>query len=129
MSVDTRTRAAGAVEPVDVAGFWTGTWRAALDRHGLRATADAERLALAPIAIDVDGEVWTLRLGADGVESVRGALADRTVTMDAAAFADLVAEERTALGLVIGARVEGDPDASWGFTGWDPVLRSVLDGR
>jgi len=129
MTVDTRTRAAGAVEPVDAAAFWTGPWRTALDEHGRRATADAQRLALAPIAIDVDGEVWTLRRGDDGVEAVRGALTDRRVAMDAAAFADLVAEERTALGLVIGARVEGDPEASWAFTGWDPVLRSVLDGR
>jgi hypothetical protein len=129
MTVDTRTRAAGVVEPVDAAAFWSGPWRAALERHGRRATADAERLALAPIAIDVDGEVWTLRRGAGGVEAVRGAHTDRRVAMDAGAFADLAAEERTALGLVIGARVEGDPEASWAFTGWDPVLRSVLDGR
>jgi hypothetical protein len=79
--------------------------------------------------IAVDGEVWTLRLGADGVETVPGAHAERRVVMDAEAFADLVAEARTALGLVIGARVEGDQDASWAFAGWDPVLRSVLDGR
>ena len=46
------------------------------------------------------------------------------------AFAELVCEERTALGLVIGARRRrATPEASWAFCGWDPVLRSVLDGR
>ena len=73
--------------------------------------------------------VRTLRLSADGLEVVPGAHADLRVAMDADAFAELVVEARTALGLVIGARVTGDPDASWAFCGWDPVLRSVLDGR
>ena len=51
------------------------------------------------------------------------------VAIDAAAFADLVVEARTALGLVIGGRVAGDPEANEAFCAWDPVLRSVLDGR
>jgi hypothetical protein len=127
--VDTRTRAAGAVAPVDAATFWTGDWRDALARHGTRAAEDAERLALPPIVVEVDRDVRTLRRGADGIEVVPGAHADRRVTMDAAAFAALVAEERTALGLAIGARLDGDPDAIWAFCGWDPVLRSVLDAR
>jgi hypothetical protein len=127
--VDTRTRAAGSVETVDPAAFWSGAWRDARDRNGRRATQDAARLGLPPVVLAIDGEEWTLGLGDDGLDVTRGAHAARRVAMDAAAFADLVAEERTALGLVIGARVDGDPDASWTFCGWDPVLRSMLDGR
>jgi hypothetical protein len=60
---------------------------------------------------------------------VPGRMADVEITLDADAFADLVRERRTALGLVIGARADGDPAANESFCAWDPVLRSVLDGR
>src|SRR5262249_31287205 len=40
-----------------------------------------------------------------------------------------VSEERTALGLVVGGRVEGDPPSNNAFCAWDPVLRSLIDGR
>jgi hypothetical protein len=128
-SVDTRTRAVGGPAAVDPAAFWADDWCDALVRHGARAAADAERLALPPITIVVDGVARTLRRGPDGLEVVPGEHADLRVALDAGAFAELVVEARTALGLVIGARVEGDPDASWAFCGWDPVLRAVLDGR
>ena len=51
------------------------------------------------------------------------------IVLDRDAFADLVRERRTALGLVIGARATGDPTANEAFCAWDPVLRSVIDGR
>ena len=129
-SVDTRTRAVGAAGPVDPGAFWAGAWRDALERNGERAAADADRLGLAPLAIAVDDDVWTLRRGARrrrGRPRTRG---DRVeIALDRDAFADLVVERRTALGLVIGARADGDPAANEAFCAWDPVLRSVLDGR
>jgi hypothetical protein len=129
-SVDTRTRAVGASPPVTAADFWSNEWPAAISRHGTRAAADAERLGLPPIAIAVDDDVWTLRRGTGTLEVVPGRDATaREVVLDRDAFADLVSERRTALGLVIGARVDGDPDANETFCAWDPVLRSALDGR
>lgn len=129
-SVDTRTRLVGAVAPVDPATFWDGEWRDALARNGERAAADAERLGLAPLAIAVDGDVWTLRRGERVLEVVPGRDATNLpVELDRDAFADLVHERRTALGLVIGARVDGDPESNEAFCAWDPVLRSALDGR
>ncbi len=129
-SVDTRTRAAGASAPVDAATFWAREWREALARNGERAAADAERLGLPPLAIAVDDDVWTLRRNDRTLEVVPGREATSLhVALDAGAFADLVREQRTALGLVIGARVEGDPASNEAFCAWDPVLRSALDGR
>jgi hypothetical protein len=128
-SVDTRTRGTGEAGPVDPSAFWTGPWLDALERNGARATADADRLDLAPLAIAVDGDVWTLRRGTSGVEAVPGRATTVEVTLDQDGFADLVVERRTALGLVIGARAAGDPSANEAFCAWDPVLRSVLDGR
>jgi len=127
---DTRTRPVGAATPVDPAVFWADEWPKAITRNGERAAADAERLGLPPLAIAVDGDVWTLRRGAQSLEVVPGRDAEAfEVVLDRDAFADLVSERRTALGLVIGARVEGDPASNEVFCAWDPVLRSALDGR
>jgi hypothetical protein len=128
-TVDSRQRAVGVTGPVDPAEFWAGTWRESLERNGERATDDADRLGLAPLAIAVDDDVWTLRRGAVGVEVVPGREASAEVTLDHDAFSDLVVERRTGLGLVIGARASGDPVANESLCAWDPVLRSVLDGR
>ena len=130
LNVDTRTRAAGVAPRVDAATFWATEWRDALDRNGPRAAADAARLDLAPLAITVDDEVWTLRRGDGTIEVVPGVDPDVPgVVLDADAFSDFVAEQRTALGLLIAGRVGGDPDATSAFCDWDPVVRSVIDGR
>ncbi len=129
-SVDTRTRPVGVSAPVDAATFWGGEWRDAMARNGVRAAADAERLGLAPIAISVDGDVWTLRRADPILEVVPGRNpATQAIALDRDAFTDLVHERRTALGLVVGGRVSGDPESSAAFCAWDPVLRSALDGR
>jgi Phytanoyl-CoA dioxygenase (PhyH) len=129
-SVDTRTRPVGASSPVDAGAFWDGEWRDALARNGERAADDAARLGLPPLAIAVDGDMWTLRRGERTLEVVPGRdAATLHVALDRDAFADLVYEHRTALGLVIGARVDGDPESNEAFCAWDPVLRSALDGR
>jgi hypothetical protein len=127
--VDTRTRPIGEGPPIDAATFWQREWPSALARHGERAADDAARLGLAPLAIAVDGEVWTLRRRDRTLEVVPGAdAASLRVSLDAAAFADLVTERRTATGLAVAGRVEGD---GWdpSFWAWDAVLRSALDGR
>jgi Phytanoyl-CoA dioxygenase (PhyH) len=120
----------GASSPVDAMAFWGGEWNDALARNGGRAGADAELLGLPPLAITVDGDTWTLRRGDRGIEVTLGR--DTTnlhVALDRDAFTDLVGERRTALGLLIGARVDGDPESNEAFCAWDPVLRSALDGR
>ena len=129
-SVDTRTRAAGAAPPVDAADFWETEWRDALARNGLRAAADAARLDLAPLAIAVDDAVWTLRRGDGTLDVVSGAdAATPRVVLDADAFSDFVAEQRTALGLLIAGRVGGEAEATSAFCDWDAVVRSAIDGR
>ncbi len=129
-SVDTRTRSVTSSGSVDPATFWAGEWSDALARNGSRAAADARRLGLPPIAIEVDGDIRTLR-GGDGMLDVtrdRDATAPH-VELDRDAFADFVCERRTALGLVVGGRATGSPESIDAFCAWDPVVRSALDGR
>jgi hypothetical protein len=130
MTVDTRTRPIDARGPDDPASFFQGAWREAATHHGVRAAQDAARLGLSPITIRVDGARWTLHPRAEGIDVVPGADGGTmSVALDSTAFADLFCERRTALGLVIGGRVEGDPASNDAFCAWDPVLRSLLDGR
>jgi hypothetical protein len=133
MSVDTRTRPIKGNGQADPASFFEGSWRDAAARHGARAGEDAARLGLPPLTIRVEDEAWTLQPAAQGIEVVlesgESGGANATVVLDHAAFADLFCERRTALGLVIGGRVEGDPASNDVFCAWDPVLRSLLDGR
>jgi hypothetical protein len=131
-SVDTRTRPVGAAPPVDAATFWETEWTAAVARNGERAAADAERLDLPPLALAVDGAVWTLRRRDRRLEVVPGSDRDATtrrVTLDGDAFADLVHERRTAMGLAVAGRIDGDGASHAAFHAWDAVLRSALDGR
>jgi hypothetical protein len=131
MSVDTRTRPINGTGPADPASFFEGEWCEAGTRSGIRAAEDAARLGLPPLTLEVNGAQWTLQPAADGIEAVPGGTAGATlrVALDATAFADLFCERRTALGLVVAGRVGGDPASSEAFCAWDPVLRSLLDGR
>ena len=128
-SVDVRTRDRRPTDVVDPAGFWAGTWAEASARHGPQAAADAELLGLETLTIRVDGDAWTVGLGPGGIEARPGTHAALLVDLDREAFTDLVGEERTALGLVIAGRVGGEGPAHEAFCAWDPVLRSLLDGR
>jgi hypothetical protein len=126
--VDVRTRTT-ATASVDPSQFWAHVWPAALEANGERAAADAEHLGLAPLTIRSDGDARTLRVERGRLEAVDGVTAPLVVDLDQAAFADLVLERRTALGLAVGGRVEADGESNQMFCAWDPVLRSVLDGR
>ncbi len=130
-SVDTRTRpVSDSGDVVDAATFWEAEWTSAVAKHGERAASDAACLDLPPLAIAVDGEVWTLRRGDRTIEAVRGGTGTALrVSLDRDAFADFVREKRTAIGLIVAGRVDGDGDSNGAFFSWDAVLRSVLDGR
>ncbi len=130
MSVDTRTRPINGTGPTDPASFFDEEWCQAVAHNGIRAAADAARLGLPALTIQVGDAQWTLQPGTTGIDVVPGtAGATLRVVLDSAAFADLFCERRTALGLIIGGRVEGDSASNDAFCAWDPVLRSLLDGR
>src|SRR6185437_1259580 len=120
MSVDTRTRPISATGPTDPETFFGGEWREAVGRHGARAAEDAARLGLPSLTITVDGAAWTLQPRSTGIDVARGTADARlSVALDSTAFADLFCERRTALGLGIGGRVEGDAPSMDAFCAWD----------
>jgi Phytanoyl-CoA dioxygenase (PhyH) len=130
MTVDVRTRPISAAGPVDPEAFFEVDWPEAVARNGLRAATDAALLALGPLTIRVDDGAWTITPRERTIDVVPGgASSEPSVTLDRSAFADLFCERRTAMGLIVGERVGGDSPSQQAFYEWDPVLRSLLDGR
>ncbi|NND69592.1 MAG: hypothetical protein HKN19_18515 [Halioglobus sp.] len=126
-SMDRRTRSAHIHESISLGAFLAGEWSDALARNGPRAAADASRLGLTPLTIEVEGDYWTLAvadntLGPHSAEPVAA-----RVCIDLSAFDDLVSNRKTAMGLLVHQRVAGGDSAMALFNQWDPVLRSVLD--
>lgn len=130
MGVDMRTRPISAVGPADPASFFEVDWVDAVARNGARAAEDAARLDLGPLTIRVEDDAWTIQPGDQAIDVLHGPHETAPcVTLDRAAFADLFCERRTALGLIIGDRVGGDPASRDALCAWDPVFRSLLDAR
>ena len=128
-SIDVRTRGRGTEPPAEPAAFWEDAWAVAVGERGEPAALDAEILGVEPVTIRVEGQAWTLRVRAGRVESAPGVSDARVVDVDRAAFHDLIQERKSAFGLAIAGRVTGDDRSVHMFCAWDPVLRSVLDGR
>lgn len=124
-ALDRRTRPAAEPGPPDPATFWTTTWADALERSGGRAADDAAHLGLGPLTLLVDGEAWGVSPASLAVSP--GRISEAAVELDADAFADLVTGRRSGLGLAVAGRARGDGVGA--LCAWDPVLRSVLDGR
>jgi hypothetical protein len=114
-------------ESVSLPAFLEGEWSAALERNGRRAAADANRLGLTPLTIHVEDDCWTLHIDGDTLGAHSAPAVETQVRIDQAAFDDLVSDRKTAMGLLVHKRVEGDGAARALFNNWDPVLRSVLD--
>lgn len=129
-SVDVRTRRLGAVEAISAAEFFEHRWPAAMGSHGVRAADDAQRLGLRPLTLVVDDDPWTLVPATHTITAHHDRHGDaHVVQLELGAFQELVAEQRSALGLVIGGRCRAEPQANEAFCIWDAVLRSGLDGR
>ncbi len=128
-SIDVRTPVTITHTPSAPSDIWQGPWARALAERSDAAGADAELLGLEPLTIRTDGQSWTLRVHGGRVETDPGTVADLVVDLDLAALLDVMQERKSAFGLAIAGRVGGDTPSVQMFAAWDPVLRSVLDGR
>ena len=130
--MDRRTRPINAEGPADPESFFEVDWRAAVARNGRRAAADAARLGLNPLAIRVDGDVWTIEPRGETIDVVPGR--DETtspcVTLDSSCIRRPVlrASHRARTGHRRPAS-KATPCVDDAFCAWDPVFRSLLDGR
>ena len=129
-SVDVRTRHQGDVIALDPTTFLDEHVPALLEAHGPTAGRDANRLGLVPLTLDVDGEPITFAAtDGDRFEVRRGVEDALVVGVDRGAFSDLVQDVSSTFGLQFAGRIELRQGSFDAFIEWEPVLRSLLDGR
>jgi len=128
-TVDSRTRFEGDDIELDLHDFLDSQLPPLLEANGPEAAGSAALLGLEPLTLDVDGEVFTLEPRVDRIEVLRTSGNGTAVRLDRAAFSDLVQDVVSTFGVCMLGRADitqGDVDS---FVEWEPVLRSLIDGR
>ena len=98
-TVDLRTRFESEATDVDPGEFVRALAPELVEAHGADAGLGATRLGLAPLTLDVDGEVFTFTASAGGLDVTSGPDEALIVAMDRQAFADLVDDAASTFGL------------------------------
>lgn len=129
-TVDLRTRHQGDVIALDPNTFLDEHLPPLLEAHGPGAGADANRLGLVPLTLDVEGEQLTFAVADDDRLEVRRGTGDAlVVAIDRTAFSDLMQDVSSTFGLQLADRIELRAGSFDGYLRWEPVLRALLDGR
>jgi hypothetical protein len=94
------------------------------------AARGVEVLGLTTFGLDVDGTTAHFAVD-DGTLLVRegDAAAGPIAVLDADAFSDLMQDVSSTFGLTLAGRVQLRRGTADEFTGWEPVLRAILDER
>jgi hypothetical protein len=130
-SIDFRTRFQGDAVALDPSAFVREGLAAALDARGAEAGRAALRLGLVPLTFDVEGEPFTFDVADAARLVVRRSRGDGSliVSLDRAAFSDLMQDVASTFGLQMTGRAAVTRGALADFIAWEPVLRCLLDGR
>ena len=128
-TVDLRTRFQSDAIDIDPRRFVADLAPELVDAHGADAGRGATQLGLAPLTLDVDGEVFTFAATAGRIDVRSGADQALVVGLDRKAFADLVGDAASTFGLNMLGRAEIRRGSIDDFIAWEPVLRTLLDGR
>jgi hypothetical protein len=130
MSVDLRTRTSEDVVAVDPVTFFDRTLPALIEVLPHLPGAGAVELAPRPLAIEVGGHAWTLRLDDARVRISSGADGAAAIwILDEAGLTDLVHDVRTPMGFFTGGDLELRAGRLEDTLDWWVILRSLLDER
>ena len=129
-TLDFRSRFRGDETPLDAIAFVNESLPALLDANGDDAGGAAARLRLAPLTFCIEDECFTLAPENERLSVTRGGAENALVAaLEPAAFSDLVQDISSTFGLQMMGRAEITKGTVDAFVAWEPVLRSLLDGR
>ena len=128
MGVDGRTRSDGTARVVDAQAFFTRELPSALARTEDLLRPSVTSLSPPPLAVDVDGETWTLRADGGRVVIDDGATEGaRTLVLSGTQLSDLVDDQVTPMGWFASGALAGTARLER-LLDWWLVLRGALDG-
>lgn len=115
---------------MDPSAFFGGELPERLLTTGEAAARSARRGRLPPLALEIEGARWTLVPSSDSLE-VQDTVPENAVRvrLDPDSFSALIEDHKSTLGLSIAGRIELLQGEGAHLVGWDPVLRSAIDGR
>ncbi len=128
-TIDFRARPDRAVIPVDPVSFVADYAPERVERNGAVALRSADRQELPSLTLEVDGESVTIERSLSGLAVRSGSGGDLVVALGTETFAELVHDAVSTFGAEMTGRAEvrrGEVDE---FIGWEPVWRTLLDGR
>ena len=128
-SVDFRARPNRAVIPVDPASFVADYVPGRVERNGAVARRSADRLGLPSLTLEVDGESVTIERSSSGLTVRSAPGGDLVVVLGVETFAELVHDAVSTFGAEMAGRAEVRSGEIDDFIGWEPVWRTLLDGR
>ena len=127
-SIDVRSRGSQDDVEVDPTAFLREVAEL-VDRRGHDAARGAARQDLPPMTLVVDGRPVTFE-PVGGRMQVHGRRTDHLVVdVDQVAFSDLVQDVSSTFGLQMQGRARITVGRAEDFLSWEPILRSLLDGR
>lgn len=135
-SIDRRTRSDDDAPPTTTAAFVDGELPGLIERHGGLVADGMRRLGLRPLGFAVADQPWTLDLapgsGGDGCGRVvaRPGIVDGAMVLDldAAAFSDLVQDQRSLNSFSVARDVRMHNADMSQVLHWDVAWRALLDG-
>jgi hypothetical protein len=128
VTIDRRTRGVGEVAATDPATFVEDAG-ALVDANGLDAGRGAASLGLPSLTLSVEGDAVTFEPGAGALAVRAGGGGAVVVGLDGTAFSELVGDAASTFGLQMVGRAEVLEGSADDFVTWEPILRSLLDGR
>lgn len=129
MSVDLRTRADAAHDPVDAAHFFGHELPALLDARQHLIEPGARDLSLPDFCLDTEGEAWTLRFLGDRVVAEAGTSEVSHARITQEQLTDLVFDQTTPIALMSNNLLDMPKGGLPDFLNWWLVLRAALDER
>jgi hypothetical protein len=131
MSVDKRTRVDGQVDLVDPTTCFEEVLPAAFERERDTLAAAVAEFVPRPLAIEVDGDAWTLAVDAGVVRITPGRDDDAgsVLRTDAAQLQDLVHDQVTVVGMQTNGTLDQPVGRFDALLDWWMLLRGALDAR
>jgi hypothetical protein len=128
-TIDFRSRYDGDAPMFDPSDFAEEQQNARREDRGIEAGRSAVRLGLTPLTLEVDGVALSLKPANDGLVVTLGRGEALVVALDRRAFSDLMQDVASTFALHMTGRADIKRGTVDEFIAWEPVLRSLLDGR